>query len=293
MDDALQTAAPPLSARRRGAKWLLSRVLLVAVGTYAAWCGVLYAYQDWILFPADAAPPPPAARDPHAIVTTLQVEGVGAVESWFLPAPGVSASHPGPAAVFCHGNAEIIDFKDAMVRAYHSIGCSVLLPEYRGYGRSAGKPSEAAITSDLVGFYDELLKRPEVDRSRVVVHGVSLGGGVAAQLAGRREPRALILECTFTSVAAMASKYWAPSFLATSPFHTDRVLPNLHCPVLVFHGTHDCVIPVAHGRRLHELAADSRYFEYDCDHNDFPGPGNEAAYWGEVTRFLKDAGVTQ
>jgi uncharacterized protein len=293
MDDALVAAAPASHVRKRGARWLISRALIVVVGTYAAWCAILYGYQDHIVFPADAAPQPLAVRDPHAIVTTLQVDGVGSIESWFFPAPGVSAERPGPVAIFCHGNCEIIDYKDDIVRAYHSIGCSVLLPEYRGYGRSAGKPSQAAITADLLRFHDELMKRPEVDRSRVVIHGVSLGGGVAGQLAGQREPRALILESTFTSVAAMAGKYWAPSFLATSPFHTDRVLPNLHCPVLLFHGTRDHVIPVAHGRRLHELAPGSRYFEYDCDHNDFPGRGNAAAYWGEVTKFLRDAGVAQ
>ena len=198
---------------------------------------------------------------------------------------------PAPLVVFFHGNAELIDYQSTIVEGYRRLGCSVLLPEYRGYGRSAGKPSEQAIVADAVRFYDEITRRPDVDPSRIVFHGRSLGGGPAAALAARRSAKALVLESTFTSVADMASAYLAPSFLVKNKFHTDRVLPTLEIPVLIFHGTRDDIIPVAHGRRLRDLATHGTYVEYDCKHNDFPGDENEDAYWEQVAAFLRGAGV--
>jgi fermentation-respiration switch protein FrsA (DUF1100 family) len=171
------------------------------------------------------------------------------------------------------------------------MGVSVFLPEYRGYGHSAGKPSEAEIADDMVRFYDLLIRCADVDPSRVVFHGRSVGGGVAADLATRRVPAALILESTFASIARMAIKFGAPPFLLRHPFHTDRAVEALDAPTLIFHGTRDTVVPVSHGRLLHKLARRATYIEYNSDHNDFPGEGNEEAYWREIQAFLGRAGV--
>ncbi|HRR86970.1 MAG TPA: alpha/beta hydrolase, partial [Phycisphaerae bacterium] len=137
------------------------------------------------------------------------------------------------------------------------------------------------------------LKREDVDPGRIAIHGRSLGGGVAAQIAARRKPAALILESTFTSVASYAQKYCVPKLLVRHPFRTDLVLPELDVPVLVFHGTRDDIVPVKHGRRLAKLARNAVYVEYDCGHNDAPGPGNEADYWGRIEAFLEEAGITR
>jgi fermentation-respiration switch protein FrsA (DUF1100 family) len=287
------TAASPrttTSIRRR-----IARVVCTVVLVYVVWCTMLYFYQDHLLFPRDMAPPPlPLGYQGKTTVEMkLGLDDGSNVVAWFLPAPGVTATAPAPAVVFFHGNAEIIDHQHDMVEGYHALGCSVLLPEYRGYGRSGGKPREEAIVADAVWFYDELAKRPEVDKSRIFFHGRSLGGGPAAQLAPRRTPRALILESTFSSVAAMAFKYGCPSFLAKNPFRTDRVLESLDVPVLIFHGTDDDIIAVSHGRRLRDLARHGTYIEYGCRHNDFPGADNEAAYWNEITAFLQRSGVIE
>ena len=250
--------------------------------------------QDKLVFPADMAPEPLAAAYQLTQGTSLlqvDIETGGAVEAWFLPAPAASAGNAAPTVVFCHGNAEIVDYHDAIVSGYHRLGCSVLLPEYRGYGRSAGTPSEKGIVADAVRFYDQLIERDDIDASRIVFHGRSLGGGVAAQLAARRTPAALILESTLTSVAIMAHTYFAPTFLARHPFRTDRVVAEIDVPVLIFHGTRDRIIPVVHGHKLRQLAAGAAYVEYDCGHNDFPGRGNHDAYWNEIADFLTNAGV--
>jgi hypothetical protein len=269
------------------------RILILLACLYVVWSAGLYLVQDRLLFPADLAPPPLPSG--HASKTTVEMarrlDDGGRVFAWFLPAPTATVQEPGPAVVYFHGNAEIIDYQDGVVEGYHHIGCSVLLPEYRGYGRSGGKPGEKAILADAIYFYDQLVQRPEVDSTRIVFHGRSLGGGPAAQLALQRKPRALILESTFSSVAVMAHKYAVPSFLVKNPFRTDRVVQALDAPMLIFHGAHDDIIPVSHGRRLRDLAPPATYVEYDCAHNDFPGQRNEAAYWDQVAAFLRKNGV--
>jgi fermentation-respiration switch protein FrsA (DUF1100 family) len=282
----------PSPASRKSRKRIWLRLVLYPLLAYVVWCGVLYVAQDKMVFPRDAAAPP-LKQVPFAntVVMKHELAGGGQVEAWFVPAPGVSDGHRGPVVVFCHGNCELIDHQGHVVAGYHRLGCSVLLPEYRGYGRDSGYPSQAAITSDVIRFYDEMLQRKDVDAARIVIHGRSLGGGVAAQLAARRKPAALILESSFASVACFSHRYLAPEFLAKNPFRTDEVLPWLDVPVLICHGTHDSVVPIEHARRNRELARKATYVEYNCDHNDFPGPGNDGAFWGEIGKFLSKSGI--
>lgn len=295
------------SAHRRPSKWR-RRLLLYPVLLYVIWCAMLFFLQDRLLFPRHmVAPAPPgglaAALGWHALSASqpagprperiaIEVEG-GQVTAWFAPAPQASSARPAPLAVLFHGNAELADHMAWHVRQYHAMGCSVLVPEYRGYGDSAGSPSQEAIVADAVRFYDAALSRADVDRAQIVFHGISLGGGVAAQLAARRKPAALILQSSFASVAVMARKYLAPAALATSPFRTDEILPALDIPVFIAHGTRDTIVPIWHAHRLRGLARNLTYVEYDCGHNDLPPPGRENDYWQKIATFLRDADVLE
>ena len=259
---------------------------------YIAWCIVLYLLQDRMLFPADMAGEPLAGPpDADTVVMTLALNGGGRVESWFFPARSGTPDRPHTVVVFFHGNAELVDYQDPIVSAYRRVGCSVLLPEYRGYGRSAGKPSQDAIVADAIHFYDELVKRNDVDKSRIVFHGRSLGAGVAAAVAVHRTPGALIIESAFSSVAAMSRKYLVPTFLAKHPFRTDRFVAGAEMPILIFHGRNDGIVPVSHGRKLRDLARNGQYVEYECGHNDFPGDGNLDNYWATIEEFLSGADI--
>ncbi|HOW71846.1 MAG TPA: alpha/beta hydrolase [Phycisphaerae bacterium] len=260
------------------------------VAAYVAWCAVLYFMQDGIVFPRELAGSGDSTPPAGTVVMTEQIEGGGQVLAWFVAAPGLTPARPGPLVVFFHGNAELIDGQGDLVRAYGRLGCSVLLPEYRGYGQCGGSPSEVGIVQDAVRFLDRAAKLPGVDPSRIVLHGRSLGGGVSAQVAVHRPPTALVLQSTFTSTIPLAHGYGVPGFLSKHSFRTDRVVADLKAPLLIFHGVRDSIIPVAHGRKLRDVAPGSTYVEYDCDHNDFPGSADED-YWRTIEAFLVSAGV--
>lgn len=247
--------------------------------------------QRAMLFHPNAAPMEPSiAERVPGLERWWHESPEGPVEAWFVPGEGVSAEHPGPVVIYTHGNAEVIDPLPLWLAPYRAMGVSVLVPEYRGYGRSAGIPTERAIREDLVAFYDRLIVRADVDPARVVLHGTSLGGGAAAQLARERAPAAMILQSTFTSVADVAwESFRAPRFLIADPFDTIAVLRGRDLPVLIFHGRRDELIPFSHGERLHRALPRSVFVACDAGHNDLPPPGLD--YWGEIERFLRSSGI--
>lgn len=138
---------------------------------------------------------------------------------------------------------------------------------------------------DAGRFYDWLAARPEVDTGRIVLHGRSLGGAVAAQVAATKPCAALVMESTFTSVASMAWTIGAPPFLVRHPFRTDRVLPTLGTPVLLMHGKEDTIVPPSHSRRLKELCPGAMLVELAGGHNDFPR--DRGGYWAAIDGFLR------
>ena len=242
------------------------------------------------LFPRFAVRP-----DPRAGVGLRGLERLwhesdeGRVEAWFLPGDGVSAQSPGPVVVFAHGNAELIEQWPEVLEPYRRMGVSLLLPEYRGYGRSAGTPSERAIRDDLLAFFQRLVDRPDVDAGRIVLHGRSLGGGAVCALAAEHTPAALILQSTFTSVPDVARRWLVPRLLLPDRFESLPIVRRLDCPVLVVHGRRDRVVPFSHGQVLAQASPRARLVSYDADHNDCPPDWD--SFWAEVAAFLREARI--
>jgi hypothetical protein len=276
------------AARRRGRSLL--RILWTLLALLLAYWVVLWPLQRSIVFPRSVlrAPDPPTVATAGVERLWLETEA-GRVEAWFMPGAGRGAGSPGPAVIFAHGNAEVIDDWAAPLRPYVWRGVSVLIPELRGYGRSAGSPSEAAITDDFVRFHDLLAAREEVDLRRIVFHGRSLGGGVACSLAARRRPAALVLTSTFTSVAALAARLGVPRFMVRDPFDNLGFLRGHEGPVLLMHGRHDTVVPFRHAEALRAAAKNARLVPVDSDHNDFPM--ESPLVWREIFAHLERAGV--
>lgn len=280
---------------------LLSGFSLTLAGIYAAYCAVMYNVQGDIIFASEyagrhrgAGKPPEAEQWWIEQPPAANGEAVK-VEAWYFTGHDRSPSNPGPLVVLFHGNGDIIDNYTRLAQLYASLGCNVLLPEYRGYGRATGSPSQEGIVQDTTRFITDALKRPEVDPKRLVHLGRSLGGGVAVAVAARLrdtanvQPAVLVLDCTFTSVAAMSAKYLVPSFLVTHPFRTDSELPKLTASVIITHGTNDRVIPYAHALALKEIRPDATLVTLECDHLDFPGKSGE--YERSLRKFLADKGI--
>ncbi|MEE9212199.1 MAG: alpha/beta hydrolase [Phycisphaeraceae bacterium] len=264
---------------------LLLLILLAVLLVYSVGCSL----QRRLLFPRHMIWPPGDVPGPPPGVEAIWIDSPrGPVEAWFMPGDAVCAESPGPAVIFAHGNAELIDHYADDFQPYRRLGVSVLLVEFRGYGRSAGSPSQRAITEDFVRFHGVLAARPDVDTNRLVYHGRSVGGGAVCALASTRPPAAMILQSAFTSVADIARRLLVPRVLVLDPFDNRKVVSQLDCPTLILHGRQDRIIDFAHAEALHAAAPRSTLIGYDCGHNDEPP---QDLYWHAIEQFLRDSGV--
>ncbi len=268
---------------------------------YAAWCATLYVMQSRMLYVSGAAGLGMLDAEVDALpgVERLWIEHADGIktEAWLLR----TATRPVRGLVcFLHGNGELIDRTLHEARAWNARGMDVVLPEYRGYGRTPGSPSQDAIVQDASDAIDAALGA--TGNTRLVLHGRSLGSGVAAQVAALRELRtaansaeaglpgrrgalvALVLESPFTSIAGYAWGYGVPPFIVTNPYRTDEVLPSIECPVLILHGRDDEIVPIAHGRALAALHPRATLVELDGSHNS--GHSRKSEYWRAIDAHL-------
>jgi fermentation-respiration switch protein FrsA (DUF1100 family) len=220
--------------------------------------------------------------------TDLQPE-----DAWFTAADGTRlhgwyVEHPWPRAVvlFCHGNAGNITYLASMLNGLRRrYAVSVLAFDYRGYGRSEGRPSEEGILQDARAARRWLARRARIAEQDIVLMGQSLGGAVAIDLA-RDGARGLILASTFTSFPDVAQSHVIVPVkaLTTLEFNSLEKIRQYRGPVLISHGDADEVVPFDHGLALYDAAPGPKRFVRipRGRHNDkLPGE-----YWETLDVFL-------
>ena len=266
------------------------RLLVLAVLGYAGFCAALACFKEQLIFPLRGVERARDLRPPaDAEVWWRGIEEGVRTEAWFFRGRGRTADAPGAAVVCFHGNGELIDDNLDTVRAFTDLGISVLLVEYRGYGRSGGEPGVDEISADAVAWFDRLKARPEVKTEAVMAHGFSLGSAFAAQLAAVRPVAALMLESPFTSLPAMGRRQGVYLYFSGERLATDDVLRALPAgvPVLITHQKNDPIIPVGEGRKLAALRPDATYAEGEGDHFPFalmqPGHTLLRQFLGKIT----------
>jgi hypothetical protein len=174
--------------------------------------------------------------------------------------------------LFCHGNAGNISHRLDSIRLLHSLGLQVLIFDYRGYGHSEGAASEKGSYRDADAAWRYLVDVRGLPADRIILFGRSLGAAVAADLASRTRPAAVIMESAFTSVPDMAAGIypWLPVRLL-SRYRYDNLdkITRISAPLLLVHSRQDEIIPFAHGERLFERAREPKQFlEINGGHND-------------------------
>jgi fermentation-respiration switch protein FrsA (DUF1100 family) len=174
--------------------------------------------------------------------------------------------------LYFHGNASSLLAQLELQDLLLSEGWDFVGIHYRGYPGSTGVPSETGLHKDAMAAWKWLTDELGVQPDRVAVHGRSLGGGVAVQLAAAVDPGALVLESTFTSIVDLAKEHyrWLPAgSVLEHRFMTRDFAGRISCPLLVAHGAADSIIDVQHGKELARLFRADEYIEVPrVDHND-------------------------
>lgn len=247
---------------------MLLWLVIIAVLVFMSISIYLYFYQSRMVFypVKDLAVTPSDINIEYDDVYINADSGV-TVHAWFIPADST-----GGVVLFCHGNAGNISHRLETIEFLHDLGLSVLIFDYRGYGQSSGEPSEKGVYRDARSCYDWLVNEKGFTPQDVIIFGRSLGGAVAIDLATRVPGRAVIVESSFTSAAAMARKIFP--FLPTGlilkyKFDSLSKIDQVGCPVLVIHSPDDDLIPFSMGEKLYERAAPPKQFvKISGGHND-------------------------
>ena len=195
-----------------------------------------------------------------------------------------NTSIPQPAVIFFHGNGELIDNLTPELDKLRKLGFAILLVEYPGYGASSGRPQERTIAESAIAAYDMLLKRSDIDPSRIVSFGFSIGAGPAVALAVERPVKALVLAAPVASLRPFANKRLLPSFFLHDTFDNALIIKRYKGPVLVLHGRGDTVVPFYHGEKVAASAVKGRLVQISADHNELL---DSPLFWQELTTFFK------
>jgi len=237
----------------------LRDVLIIVAGVYAVLCTVLYFMQAGLVFHPD----PEIETTPEQIhlafedVTLTAGDGVRA-HGWYIQAEQAVGT-----VLFCHGNAGNISHRIDTIWTLNRLGMNVLIFDYRGYGRSEGTPTEAGTYLDAEAAWKHLVEARGIAPGRIIIHGRSLGGAVAAHLAQSHTPAGLVLESTFSSIPDMGARLY-PIFpvrlLSKFCYATADYAATTRCPILCIHSPDDDIVPYEQGRRVFEAAREPKRF---------------------------------
>ncbi|HEY3643263.1 MAG TPA: alpha/beta hydrolase [Xanthobacteraceae bacterium] len=262
---------------------LLKWTLIVFVAGYVGAVVLLYVVQRALMyFPETERTPPDAAGLPAAQEIRLDTADGERLIAWHVPPRADRA-----VVLYLHGNGGALSHRAERFGALTADGTGLVAIDYRGYGGSTGRPTEAGFLIDAETAYGFAAAR--YPAARIAVWGESLGTGVAVALAAERSIGRLVLEAPFTSAADLAARHYPfvpVRWLMKDQFRSDLRIASVAAPLLVLHGARDSIVPIEYGERLFGLAREPKRFVRfpEGEHEDLDRFGALAA----VKTFLGD-----
>ena len=174
--------------------------------------------------------------------------------------------------MFCHGNAGNISHRVGVAQILHNLKLNVLIFDYRGYGRSQGKPSESGLYRDGQAAYNYLVQQKGISPNKIIIFGKSLGSAVAVDLAHSVSAGALIIEGGFTSALEMRKKLF-PGFpvdwLIAIRSDSLSKIKQIAMPKLIIHSIDDEIVPFEMGQRLFAATQQPKeFYQMHGGHNE-------------------------
>lgn len=274
MSGETSTPAPAPGGRRLRA--VMKRLAVSVAFIYVAVCVGMFSIQSWLIYyPQKAYWATPDQLGLAFEDVTLTTDDGVTIHGWYMPRAAAKGT-----IVYFHGNAVNIGQECPTHKLWHSMGYNVFAVDYRGYGRSAGAPSEQGTYRDADAAWKHLTRQRGESPERIVLFGRSLGSAVAIDLAVRERPGALVIEAAFTSIVDIGQRQYPflpIGLLCRYRYDSVRKIPRVTCPILFFHGTDDELVPLVDARRLYDAAvAPKEFVETPGGHND---SGFEYSAW--------------
>jgi fermentation-respiration switch protein FrsA (DUF1100 family) len=263
-----------LTAVKRGVR----TALVTTAITFGVAIALFMIFEDKLIyFPTKGGVGP----SPGEEVWLTASDGVK-IHGWYLPHPQALGT-----ILHLHGNAGNLEDRRDLVRILRDLRVNVLAIDYRGYGKSEGTPDEKGLYEDTRAAYDWLLTKTTADK--IVVHGESVGGGPACELAATAPCAGLILQSAFTRAPDMAPRVvpWFPKFLVRTKFDNREKVARITVPKLFIHSRKDEIIPFEMGEELFAAAAEPKQREWFsmAGHNDLT-ISQPKKYYALLEKFL-------
>ena len=286
-EDAISAPKAGVNETRQR-RFRAGRLLVIASLTYLGVCGLIHLLQSRLIyFPTRAYDATPKDIGLEFEDLTLTTDDGVAIAAWYIPCAGAKAS-----LIFCHGNAGNISDRLESVAVFHRAGYNVLLFDYRGYGRSEGRPTEEGTYRDAEAAWEFLVNDKGQSTDRIVVFGRSLGGAVAIELAKRRTPAALVVESSFTNLLDIGRLHYPllpVRWLLSYRYDSLGKVPHILCPKLFIHGVEDSLVPLTNGRTLFAAAAEPKEFLETPGGHNTGGFIQSPTFTARLTDFLDRA----
>jgi uncharacterized protein len=285
--------------KRPGWLWkVLWRMARMALLVYLGVCLVFSFMQESIIFPGAGtqgqkhAIVHPAPNEELLHLKTADGVPIVALFGNALSPDGEALADASsrPTLLFFYGNGMCLADCEGEFRKFRRLGMNVLIPEFVGYGMSGGQPSEHGVYSTAESAYAWLQTRKDIDKTKIIPAGWSLGAAAAIEIARNHPGRGLITMSAFTSMHDMARKilpFFPSGFMLKHHFPNEQKLRDITCPVLIIHGKRDSLIPFAMSKRLEEAAnGHARRIAVDfADRNDMFEVGGEELF-DQVGKFV-------
>ena len=262
---------------------ILISILISIFCIYLVICALLYAYQEKLIF------------FPRKLRTDFEYKFVNDFEEKFFQIDDettINALHFFPkenkkgTILYFHGNAGSLDGWGDVAQDFVALGYEVLISDYRGYGKSTGPFSEQGLYDDARFLYDFLLSENEAQD--IIIYGRSLGTGVAVDLASQVKAKQLILETPFANFPELAYSQFSVfpvKSLLRYQFRNDLKIKKVTCPIHIFHGTKDQVVPYTESQQLIHILEDESVLTTipNGGHNNL---GTFSLFWKKMKAIL-------
>jgi len=255
---------------------LLGLGLIFAYVKYLEYKGLYYPAKEILIYPSSAGI---SFKDIY-ITTQDNVK----INGWFISNPKAKYT-----LLFFHGNAGNIGDRIDKLQLLYQAGLNIFIIDYRGFGKSRGRPSEPGFYRDAFAAYDYLLNTINVKPEQIVLYGESLGTAIAVDLAFHRKVKALILEDAFSCGWDMAVKIYPflPGFIFSNSFDSLTKIKEINAQKLFIHSRDDEIVPFNLAKKLYDRAKGPKEFlETRGDHNN-AFLSSQQSYISSISTFIE------
>lgn len=233
----------------------MTYIIIGIIGIYIVSGFILMVFQERLIFLDDKL----TALHEFEFPVSFEELNLEVADSAKLNGIHFKAEHAKGVIIYYHGNSGNLERWGNEVQYFVQLNYDVVVMDYRGYGKSTGKRTMKALLEDAQLFYD--YGKEHFSEENIILYGRSLGTGIATHVASNNNPKQLILETPYYDFKSIVQRFYPIFPVGISlkyDFKTNEYIKGVDCPIYIFHGTSDDVVPYESGKKLHESVKDGQ-----------------------------------